>query len=96
MVKAVAHSYKNFSALLLLRLYDHCELVGRNCRGIKKPAIDAEKLLMVHALCWKVYPTDMAQDKAWRTCQCAIYEMLRRVNRKSSCYSEALLKPIYF
>ena len=55
-----ATSCKNFAALLMLNLFDHKDLVGRNCRGWKKPAIDKEKLDIVFSFCWKLYPSEMS------------------------------------
>ncbi|XP_057290100.1 uncharacterized protein LOC130637783 [Hydractinia symbiolongicarpus] len=91
-VRQGATSFKNFSYLLLAKLFDHKELVGRNCRGVKKPAIDGYKQDIVKAFCWKFYPTNMAAPGAWRDCQRAIDEFIRRSNRTKKNYKSCMLQ----
>ena len=75
----------------MMNLFDHKDLVGRNCRGWKKPAIDKEKLDIVHSFCWKLYPSDMSGENKWKDCTKAIDEMLRRGNRTKKQYTNRIL-----
>ena len=73
-------------------LYKADELIGRNCQGKGKPAISDDKQQVVCSFCREFYPSDMKASNAWRECQVAIDEMLRRCNRKKPCYTTAMLK----
>ena len=76
----------------MLDLFDHTELIGRNCNGSRdKPAISREKLDTVRALTWKLYPQDVSSGN-WKNCCTAIDEMLRRGNRRKKRYSKTLLQ----
>ena len=85
-IKLTAKSFKNFAALLLVNLFDHNDLAGRNSHGYKKPAIEKNKLDIVRAVTQKLYPTDMSEKEGWRNCEKAIDEMLRRGYRKKCNY----------
>jgi len=91
LIKSV--SCQNFAGNLMMDLFDHRELLGRNCRGWKKPALSKDKLDIVHSFCWKFFPADMMGGGNWKgSCTPAIDEMLRRVNRKHKPYTTRILK----
>ena len=75
----------------MLNLFDHKELVGRNCRGWRKPPIDPEKLEIVQCFCFKLYPSDMAGTNKWKNCTSAIDEMLRHGARTKQHYTNRVL-----
>ena len=55
-------SRTNFAWKVVKRLFSMNELVGHNCRGIKKPALDGEKLAAVEEICFYHFPITNPKD----------------------------------
>ena len=84
----LSSSCKNFASHILLHLFDHRMLEGRNCSGFKKEKVPDDFQAIVRYLCYTFFSAEMISGPyaKWRDCQKSMDEMLRRNKRKDKKY----------
>jgi hypothetical protein len=81
--KRAKNSRLNFACLVSKEIYSLEEMLGKNCRGWKKPKLDPAKLLAVQKIVIYHFPCDnKEEDLVWQLCEKAIDTMLRNETAK--------------
>ena len=80
------HGRTAFCTNLMILVFSQQELIGRNCRGIKKPALNKTKLAYVKNQCKIRFPAGNAEnfEVIWRQkCVKALDSRIRALNRRT-------------
>ena len=68
-----AVSAKNFAVLLVRHFFQPREPVGRNVRGVGKPAVDPGRIDTIKDLVFRYYATAQGErEMVWRNCRIAV------------------------
>ena len=75
---------QNFAWRLTQKVFSLDELLGHNCNGINKPALNEEKLDFVRNKTFLLWPTSKLSEEinAWKLCICAIDKGIRSLAKK--------------